>query len=227
MSLKLHELTNDEDFKAINAAEHEAYSNPFNGVFELTKGTSPEEACARQLVWHKIQPGSHWVYVTDESTGEVIGGTRYIIYETNPYAVEQPARKASWLPEGPLRQVGDHLLACLGKHRPVLMNKPHILISLCFVHSAHRKRGAASLMLEWGTQKADELGLESFVESTEMARRTYEKQGFYVIGDFYLDAQEENPSKEFIAERKRLECPIHGFIMKRDARDARDGKSTQ
>lgn len=100
MSLKLHELTNDEDFKAINATEHEAYSNPFNGVFELTKGTSPEEACARQLVWHKIQPGSHWVYVTDESTGEVIGGTRYIIYETNPYAVEQPVRKASWLPEG-------------------------------------------------------------------------------------------------------------------------------
>lgn len=82
-------------------------------------------------------------------------------------------------------------------------------------------------MLEWGTRKADELGLESFVESTEMARRTYEKQGFYVIGDFYLDAQEENPSKEFIAERERLECPIHGFIMKRDARDARDAKSTQ
>ncbi|KAI0849590.1 hypothetical protein F5Y00DRAFT_261375 [Daldinia vernicosa] len=188
MSLKLHELTNDEDFKKINAAEHEAYSNPFNGVFELTKGTSPEEACARQLVWHKIQPGSHWVYVTDESTGEVIGGTRYIIYETNPYAVEQPARKASWLPE------------------------------------AHRKRGAASLMLEWGARKADELGLESFVESTEMARRTYEKQGFYVIGDFYLDAQEENPSKEFIAERERLECPIHGFIMKRDARDVKSAQ---
>ena len=60
----------------------------------------------------------------------------------------------------------------------------------------------------------------SFVESTEMARRPYEKHGYHVIGDFYLDAEVENQSAEFVAERQRLECPIHGFIMKRDARDA-------
>lgn len=72
------------------------------------------------------------------------------------------------------------------------------------------------MMLEWGMKKADELGLEAIVESTESARPVYEKAGFYVIDDLYLDAQVENPSKEFEEARKKLGCPIHGFVMKRD-----------
>lgn len=100
MPLKLHELKNDDDFKAVVEVEHEAYSNPFNGVWEITKGTSQEECRARQLSWHKNDPNSTWLYVTDEETGEVIGGAQWFVYRTNPYAVEQPMRTAYWLPDG-------------------------------------------------------------------------------------------------------------------------------
>lgn len=36
-------------------------------------------------------------------------------------------------------------------------------------------------MLKWGTRKADDLGLEAFVESTEIGRKAYEKHGFRVF----------------------------------------------
>ncbi|KAI4858488.1 hypothetical protein F4820DRAFT_442376 [Hypoxylon rubiginosum] len=216
MPLKLHELKNDDDFKAVVEVEHEAYSNPFNGVWEITKGTSQEECRARQLSWHKNDPNSTWLYVTDEETGEVIGGAQWFVYRTNPYAVEQPMRTAYWLPDGPMKQIGDQLIRNLRKDRPARMSKPHLLISYCFVHSAHRNRGAASLMLKWGTVKADELGLEAFVESTDIARRTYEKHGFYVIDDLNMDAHVDNPSEEFSTVREKLGCPIHGWVMKRD-----------
>lgn len=85
------------------------------------------------------------------------------------------------------------------------------------MHPAHRRKGVASILLKWGADKADELGLEAFVESTEVARTTYEKFGFYVIDDLNMDATMENPSEEFTAARKELGCPIHGWIMKRDA----------
>ncbi|KAI1374519.1 hypothetical protein F4677DRAFT_447156 [Hypoxylon crocopeplum] len=217
MALKLHEVTSEEEFRLVVDVEHEAYGNPFNGVWEITKGSSPEECTARQFSWHKAEPGSHWVYVTDEATGDVIGGTQWIIHETNPFAKEQPEKTIYWLPEGPAKEIGNQLLRDLGKHRPGIMSKPHLLISYCFVHSAHRNRGAASLMLQWGTKKADELGLDAFVESTEMARSAYEKHGFYVIGDLNMDAQLENPTEEFTAMRQHLGCPIHGWVMKRDA----------
>ncbi|KAI2602615.1 hypothetical protein GGR54DRAFT_623639 [Hypoxylon sp. NC1633] len=216
MGLKLHEVANEEEFRKVVDVEHDAYSKPYNGIWEITKGSSPEECTARQFSWHKAEPGSTWVYVTDEETGDVIGGAQWIIYKTNPYAGEQPAKTAYWVEE-PMKEIGTQLLADLGKHRPGLMGKPHFLVSYCFVHSAHRKRGAASLMLKWGTDKADELGMEAFVESTEMARSLYEAHGFYVVDDLNMDAQLENPSKEFTAMREELGCPIHGWIMKRDA----------
>ncbi|KAI1084206.1 hypothetical protein F5B20DRAFT_524032 [Whalleya microplaca] len=217
MTLKLHELTNEDEFKLVVDIEHEAYSNPFNGVWEITKGSSTEECCARQFSWHRNDSSSHWIYVTDEASGDVIGGTQWHIHETNPYAVEQPMRTAYWWPEGPMKQIGDQLIRDLRMHRPGHMSKPHLLISYCFVGSMHRNRGAASLMLKWGLEKADDLGLDTFVESTEVARRTYEKHGFNVIGDLDMDAHLENPSEDFNALRERLGCPIHGWIMKREA----------
>lgn len=100
MPLKLHELTKDEEFKAVCDVEHEAYSHPFNGVWEITTGSSPEDCCARQLAWHNADPNSHWLYVTDDETGQVIGGAQWIVHRTNPYVVEQPVKTAYWLPEG-------------------------------------------------------------------------------------------------------------------------------
>lgn len=104
MPLKLHELTTDEEFKLVVEVEHEAYCNPFNGFWEMLKGPSQEECYKRQLGWHKHDPSSRWVYVTDEETGKVIGGAEWNFYETNPYVAEQPTLTASWLPEGELER---------------------------------------------------------------------------------------------------------------------------
>ncbi|KAI8631241.1 hypothetical protein F5Y19DRAFT_25181 [Xylariaceae sp. FL1651] len=239
--LKLHELTTDDEFKSVVEVEHEAYSKPFNGIWEVLKGSSPEECCARQLSWHRNDPSSNWVYITDESSGDVVGAAQWNIYKENPYANGPPELKAYWLPggksiryvksgtlgssnipkinhllPGPLKQVSDQLLGGLIEKCPRYMSKPHLLISYCFMHLAHRRRGVASLMLKWGTERADKLGLESFVESTEIARTTYEKHGFEFVEDLYMDASTENPNEEFNAVRKKLECPIHGFLLKRN-----------
>ncbi|GAW20530.1 hypothetical protein ANO14919_100380 [Xylariales sp. No.14919] len=216
MMLRLHELTTDDEFKSVVELEHEAYSKPFNGIWEVLKGSSPEECCVRQLSWHRNDPSSHWVYITDESSGDVVGAAQWNIYKENPYANGPPELKAYWLPEGPLKQVSDQLLGGWVEKRPRYMSKPHLLISYCFVHSAHRRRGVASLMLKWGTERADKLGLESYVESTEIARTTYEKHGFELVEDLYMDASIGNANEELNAVRKKLECPIHGFLLKRN-----------
>ena len=37
----------------------------------------------------------------------------------------------------------------------------------CATHSEQRRRGAGLLMMKWGLDKADAMGLDSFVEATE------------------------------------------------------------
>ncbi|OTB01477.1 hypothetical protein M426DRAFT_266209 [Hypoxylon sp. CI-4A] len=223
MPLKLHELTTDDEFKSVVHVELEAYNDPFNGFWEMLKGSSEDELCARQLSWHRGDPSSHWLYVTDEDTGEVVAAMQWNIHDLNPYATEHPPLSAYWVPEGPARLVGDQLLLGIGAHRPRYMSKPHLrklsitsFISYCFVHSAHRRRGAASLMLEWGTRKADELGLEAFVESTEMGRKAYEKHGFRTFHEFDLDVRSEDASEEFEASRQKYGCPMRVWVMRRN-----------
>jgi hypothetical protein len=78
-------------------------------------------------------------------------------------------------------------------------------------------------MMEWGTKKADELGMESFVESSEDGRGLYEAHGFKVYGDFLLDAKLEEPNTDFTALAKKLKLPLHGWYMWRP----KDGKSEE
>lgn len=78
-------------------------------------------------------------------------------------------------------------------------------------------------MMEWGTKKADELGLESFVESTEDGQALYEAHGFKVFDDFHLDAKKDEPDEEFTRLTKELALPLHGLYMWRP----RGGKSDQ
>jgi hypothetical protein len=103
MSIKLHELTTDAEFAPIHAVELEAFSRPFFGFFEVFKGPSSDEFCARQLEWHKGDPSSRWIYVTDEETGEVIAGTQWNIHEEKPEETE--LLTPYWLPEGILKYV--------------------------------------------------------------------------------------------------------------------------
>lgn len=47
-------------------------------------------------------------------------------------------------------------------------------------HPAHQHRGAGSMLVKWGTDIADAMGVDSFIEGTVIARPLYEKNGFVV-----------------------------------------------
>lgn len=48
-------------------------------------------------------------------------------------------------------------------------------------HPNFRRRGAASLMLRWGCQQADEAGLPIYIDSSEDGVPVYEKLGFQAL----------------------------------------------
>jgi hypothetical protein len=103
MSFTLHEVSNDAEFESIMVVANAGYSNPFNGMWEILKGPSMEqsidECASRYALWHRSDPTSHWVYVSDAG-GNVLGAMQWNIHKKNPY--EQGATKlpAYWWPEG-------------------------------------------------------------------------------------------------------------------------------
>ena len=69
------------------------------------------------------------------------------------------------------------------------------------------------MLLRWGTQKADELGLEAFVESTDYGKPCYEQHGFTYMNTVYMDTAKQNPSEKWMELEKELRTPFHCFLM--------------
>jgi len=206
MPFQLSEVKSQAELAEVVKVEHLAYEKPYNAFWEVLKGPSVEECAARQWAWHIGTPGSHWLKVTDGD--EVIGAAEWVIHEKSPFETAQPLITATWWPQSPLKSISDHMLNTFFSGRPSVMNRPHLLVNICFVHAAYRGRGVGHLMMEWGCKIADEMGLEAFVESTDDGRELYKSHGFVIVRPFFLDAQpateEEGKDPEWLQLKKQL-----------------------
>lgn len=154
MPLELHELSHDSEFPGLVDALWRGYAEPFNGFWEILKGPSLEECAERYRTWHRADPTSHWLYVTDSETKKVVGAMQWNIFETNPYSNgEAPSLAAYWWPEGmkdlspilwlhsyfgslilstrhkrtgSFKEISNQLLECFVSGRPSRFAQPHI-----------------------------------------------------------------------------------------------------
>jgi GNAT superfamily N-acetyltransferase len=66
----------------------------------------------------------------------------------------------------------------------------------------YRRRGAATALVKWGTQKADEEGVPCRVEASPMGRPIYRSCGFVDIKPWKVTAQGQNETLEFWVMRR-------------------------
>lgn len=66
--------------------------------------------------------------------------------------------------------------------------------------------------MEWGVDRAREMGLEVFVEGTELGRPLYEAFGLAVMYVGHLDAYEREMSDEW-RKLEREFLPMHWYFM--------------
>ena len=73
------------------------------------------------------------------------------------------------------------------------------------------------MFTEWGTKKADEMGLETWVDSTPLGEGLYKKHGFVNIREKDLQPRMENPSEDWKQMEAEL-LPLRGTLMRRPVR---------
>ncbi|KAF2120754.1 hypothetical protein BDV96DRAFT_274845 [Lophiotrema nucula] len=71
--------------------------------------------------------------------------------------------------------------------KEIMGEKPYFILNTLATLQEHARRGAASMLLKWGLDMADELGLETYLDTTPVARRLYERSGFVLVKDIYFD----------------------------------------
>ena len=69
------------------------------------------------------------------------------------------------------------------------------------------------MMMKWGIDRADKMGISSFVEATDLGEPLYRAAGFVTSHKITFDAAPTKDSEEWQSWRQKLQLPMYGFFM--------------
>ncbi|CZT43054.1 uncharacterized protein RSE6_03033 [Rhynchosporium secalis] len=149
------------DLTEILTGQRLAFSNPvepfFFALFPETERVENFEAQVKRTeAWWTGDPSAKYMKVVDDETGQIISAAKWCIYETS-------------LTE---EQMIEELI--VDWH----FDNESNFLDMLSTHPDHQKRGAAKILVQWGCEIADRMGVEAFIEGTAVARRLYESCGF-------------------------------------------------
>ncbi|EHK96447.1 hypothetical protein M7I_7841 [Glarea lozoyensis 74030] len=176
---------------------------------------SLEECTQRQLEWHRSDPSSYWQKVTDTATGEIVAGALWKLYSENPFEKEDH-EEAYWYPEGGQREYVNGALEIFGRPRATMGRRPHVYLNIIFTRSDYRRQGAGDLIMNWGITKAQEMGVEMWLDATPYGVPLYKKYGFVTVIENPLNPKKDDPDDEWKQLDQEL-GPLSMTVMWRPA----------
>lgn len=78
-----------------------------------------------------------------------------------------------------------------------------------FTHPKYRRRGVAQQIMDWGMKKADDLGLEFFLDATPPGKPLYEANGFVCVEENVTAPTMDNPDDKW----KEMEGKVSPFTF--------------
>ncbi|KAF2235853.1 acyl-CoA N-acyltransferase [Viridothelium virens] len=137
-------------------------------------------------------PSSHFLKVTDSDSDTIVACAHWS---------RTPARTAAQLAQGPQLPEEWPPGANVGLKRVVFEKflrtrdelvggRPHWALFILVTRPEWQGRGAGSLLVRWGVERADEEGWECYLEASPKGRGLYEKFGFRVVRELVTDLRE-------------------------------------
>ncbi|KAK4207917.1 acyl-CoA N-acyltransferase [Rhypophila decipiens] len=233
MPLQLEPVKDEGDFAEIARVLYTSFGEPYNSLrqwfipIHTTVEAAMDEFSYRLVQsWKKNQSHVHWIKAVDTDDNNKIIGVAEWEVRTETHNPDEPQEPivAYWHLEGPRREFAGKLLTSLKGFMKARMTRPHIELEQLVVLPTHRGRGAGKMLTEWGVQMADELGIETCVESVPFAVPFYEKMGYGNVAGLDPEVKVDDAGeewKEWAAEDLRV------FLMWRPAgRDFRGGEDS-
>ncbi|KAI0404435.1 hypothetical protein F4802DRAFT_598133 [Xylaria palmicola] len=218
MPFVLSELDAAVDFPALVKCLVESYDSPlqkFANVYFTPRGDGAaadegrwREAADRFAAWHARDPSSFWQKVVDTETGEIVGGAAWNIHLDNPFARAR-SPEVTWLPDDGSRRFAEEFLRLQSAPRAVVGQRPQVFLFNIFTSPAYRRRGIAQQFMSWGMSKADELGVEMFLDASPVGRPLYEANDFVCIRENIISPKTETPDEGW----KKMESRVGTVVL--------------
>ncbi|KAI1826380.1 hypothetical protein F4861DRAFT_105195 [Xylaria intraflava] len=213
MPLELLEVDCETELPGMARCMFESYEAPTQQFFQAffpTHGNGDrarEDAiaeCANRLYsWHKADPTSYWQKVVDTNTGRIAGGALWNVCENNPFA-EEHKMDVTWFPDDGSRRFVEKYLEIFGTARARLGQRPQVYLFILFTHPDYRRRGVGQQFLNWGMNKADQMGVDLFLDATPVGKPAYDANGFRVLEKTVIIPQTDNPDEKWKEAEEKI-----------------------
>lgn len=133
---------------------------------------------------------AHYLKLVDDETGEIVSMARWHWYpEGYSYSdkihweTHNPVEGQSW-PEGMNVELHNFILSTRDAEREHWQEKgkPCWMLMHLVTRTSQRRRGAASLLINWGVERAQRDGTPAYLEAGVMGVPVYVKHGFQQVG---------------------------------------------
>lgn len=254
MPLELQEINPEADFPDLARCMFESYEDPpqkFFHVFFPTHGSGDkareaaiDEAATRLKLWHTHDPSSYWTKVVDTDTGKIAGAGLWNIHKENPFANPAPS-EVTWFPNDSSRTYVEKVLQRHSAPRARVAQKPHLCrfsrcttsieyftltnrldLFIIFTRAEYRRKGVGQQIMNWGFDKADELGYDFFLDATPYGRPLYEANGFTYIEENLNHPQTDEPDEKWKEIEEKV-GPFTFWLMWKPIGAIREGKTTK
>jgi len=144
-------------------------------------------------------PQTTFLKAVDESTGEIMGMAKWNVYDNHlPDPAEKKAMGDFWENDDE-KLYASHMieLFIVERNRAIKQSGGNLVsLDILTIDPAFQRRGVGTKLVEWGTQKADELGVEAVVESSVYGKGLYQKHGFCFVREVTLSPPEKWAGRE-------------------------------
>lgn len=142
-----------------------------------------------------VNKGILYLKCVDIATGEIVAGARWrCVKPADPNATERTWEEVE---EGfkrtePYEESDPDLFHALHdlfneNKREILQNRSHYVLDTLVTLPQHERRGAGSMLVRWGTERADEANVEAYLEASPMGAPMYARHGFEPMKRVALD----------------------------------------
>ena len=135
----------------------------------------------------------------DVQTGEVVAVSRWALNEHPPSTAEEidaeynkvkKARYGGTPVAGANSELGEAFLrALIYSEHETMRGQPYMCLRLLATHPRYHRKGAGSMLLRQGLEKADRLGLPTYLDASVNGKPLYERNGFNTIGVIPFDGR--------------------------------------
>ncbi|KAI4659442.1 uncharacterized protein J4E78_005870 [Alternaria triticimaculans] len=208
-------LLKPEEAEQYMRIRHEVFRPTVNKILYARREPSQEtlDKVTEDIRDGITNKGILYVKCVDTSTGEIIACARWRYVKPK----EEGAKERTWeevdagltVPP-PYEESDPEMFAELfnlfnSNKREILERRAYYVLDTLVTLPQHGRRGAGSMLVRWGCEKADEVGVEAFLEASPMGAPMYARHGFQAMKTVELDL------RRWSGEDKMEFIPIYGI----------------